>query len=151
MKTTPPHDPSRLRQALRQTEEQHTQRLNTLIDERGPLIRGSFVVQAVPCGKARCKCLRGEPHPRAMLYVSDEGAHFSAYVPQGDRERVERANRQYRRFREARAEITKLTKHTLELADALQAALTEPYPPPGRARGKRPGPRQRGSGKGGSS
>jgi len=151
MKTTPPPDPSRLRQALRQTEEQHSERLKSLIDERGPLIRGSFVVQAVPCGKARCKCLRGEPHPRAMLYVSDDGAHFSAYVPQADRERVERANRQYRRFRKARAEITKLTTRTLELTDALQAALTEPYPPSERVRGKRSGPRRRGSGKKGSS
>jgi len=86
-----------------------------------------------------------------MLYVSDDGAHFSAYVPQADRERVERANRQYRRFRKARAEITKLTTRTLELTDALQAALTEPYPPSERVRGKRSGPRRRGSGKKGSS
>lgn len=146
MKRAPPRDPSRLRQALRQAEEERSQHIRSLIEERGPLIRGSFVLQAVPCGKPRCKCLRGEPHPRAMLYVSAEGAHSSAYVPQADHEPVEKANRRYQRFRKARAALAKLGKQSLALVDTLQQTLTEPYPPPERALRSRRGRRRRGSG-----
>ena len=45
---------------------------------------------------------------------------------------VQQLNRRYQHFRKARAALAKLGRTTLELADSLQQALTEPYPPPDR-------------------
>lgn len=123
---------SRFRQALRQTEEQRTQHVQALLDERGPVVRGTFRFQGGRCGNPRCKCSRGELHEKAALYVSDQGKLRCTYVPVTDRERVQQLNHRYQHFRKARAALAKLGRKTLELADSLQEALTEPYPPPDR-------------------
>jgi hypothetical protein len=71
-----------------------------------------------------------------MLYLSEEGAHRSTYVPLADRDRVEKLSRYYRQFRTARASLAKLGNHTLELADALAESLLEAYPPEQRAKSR---------------
>src|SRR5213592_5227896 len=129
-------DPSHLRQELLKAEEQRAQQVQRLVSERGPIIRGSYVLQSGPCGKPTCKCARGELHPRAMLYQSEEGAHRSAYVPLADRDRVEQLSGRYRHFRTARASLAKLGTRTLELADALAESLLELYPPEQRAKSR---------------
>jgi hypothetical protein len=128
--STSPKDPSRLRQALRQSEEERVQHVEALLHERGPLIRGTYKVQGGRCGRANCKCSRGELHTKAVLYRrEDGGALRCTYVPLEDRERLERLNGSYRRSSKARTALAKLSRRSLELADALQEALLEPYVP----------------------
>ena len=134
-------DPSRLRQSLRQTEEQRAAAVDTLLRERGPLIRGTYRLQGGRCGRPNCRCSRGELHEKAMLYRREDGTFRCSYVPLSDRERVERLNLSYRRSSAARTELAKLAKKSLELADALQEALIERYPSPERAESK---PQRRG-------
>ena len=129
-----PRDSSRLRQALRQAEQRRDQHVDTILNERGPVVRGTFRLQGGRCGKPGCKCARGELHGKAALYVSEQGKLHCSYVPLADRERLERLNRRYQRVRQARAALAKLGQETLKLADAIQSTLTEPYPPPGRAK-----------------
>jgi hypothetical protein len=129
-------DPSRLRQVLRQTEEERRTHVETILGERGPLIRGTYRLQGGRCGRRGCKCERGELHEKAMLYRRQEGILRCTYVPLSDRERVDHFTRRYRRARKARAGLAKLGKKSLELADALQGLLIETYPPPERAKDK---------------
>ena len=130
-------DPSRLRQALRQTEEERRTQIESLLAERGPLIRGTYRLQGGRCGRTGCRCERGELHEKAMLYRRVEGTFRCTYVPLADRGQVDQRTQRYRRVRRARAELVKLAKRSLELADALQEALTKAYPPPGSAKKKR--------------
>lgn len=122
-------DPSRLRQRLRQNEELRSRHVEDLLAERGPVVAGSFVRQPIRCGRPGCKCARGEPHAGAALYLHLDGRHVCRYVPQADRQRVERMNRGYKRLRSARASLVKASQQALALVDALQEALTEPYLP----------------------
>ena len=121
-------DPSRLRQTLVRNHEERGQQLQLLLAERGPFIRGSFVRQGGRCGKATCRCTRGELHERAVLYTSEEGKHSGIYVPQDERAHVEDRNLHYQRARKARTAVVKLDQQALVFADELIAALSEPYP-----------------------
>jgi len=137
-------DPSRLRQALRQAEDQRRTHVETLLGERGPLIRGTYRLQGGRCGRPGCKCERGDLHEKAMLYRREEGTFRCSYVPLADRERVDDLTRRYRRASKARTALNKLGQKSLVLADALQETLTEPYPPVDR-RSKKPARRSRAS------
>jgi hypothetical protein len=123
------HDLSRLRQSLAQSQKQWAQLIKAIIRERGPVISGSFVLQPGRCGKPSCKCARGEFHSAAALYTREKGRQTCHYVPQDERRNVEKLNLRYKQLRKARAALAKLAQQTLKQTDALQQALTQPYPP----------------------
>ena len=119
---------SKLRQQLRHNETLRALHVEQVLNEHGPMIRGSYLVLGRKCGKENCRCTRGELHPNPVLAASVEGKTKSVYVRPADREKVKRRSRRYQRFRKARAELVKLAKASAELIDALQELLTEPYP-----------------------
>ena len=127
--TKPPVDPSRLRQRLGESIARWAQLIRSIQGERGPLVRGVYVEAGRRCGKQSCRCTRGELHGTAMISAKIGGRTRNTYVPLEDREQVQQAALRYRRLRRARAEIAKLTRETLALIDALERALTRPYPP----------------------
>ena len=94
----------------------------------GPLVRGTYRIQGVRCGREGCRCEWGELHGKAMLYRRERGAFRCMYVPYENRQRVEEGSRRHRRVRKARAAISKLNHESLALLDALREALTQPYP-----------------------
>jgi hypothetical protein len=143
MKRKPPTDPSRLRQDLLCAEQQRAQHLEAILDERGPIIRGSYVAQPGRCGKSTCKCARGEFHAAGALYRREQGRPVCTYVPVADRHRVEQLASRYKRVRQARASLAKVGRKSLELTDTLLNALTEPYPPDGGSKAKTGGARVR--------
>ena len=136
MKDPPSPGPSRLRQQIRSIESDLGHCIHAIVDERGPLIRGTFVRQKRRCGKPACRCARGHPHEGAVLTASVEGRMHSVHVPRADRARVEKLAGRYRRFRQGRADLVALHRRLLQHVDALQQALTEPYPHPRQQRGK---------------
>lgn len=136
MKPLLPREPAKLRQQLLDSERSRAEHLEILLQERGPIIRGTYVVQPGRCGKPTCKCARGEFHTAAALYTREERQQRCLYVPLADRDRVEVHNRRYRRARKARAALAKLGNHTLALADAFIESLIEPYPPEGSSQPK---------------
>lgn len=129
--TRPKPDASRLRRALAENHEERGREVQELLHARAPLIRGSYVVQRGRCGRPSCSCASGEGHERALLYISKGATHSSVYVPSGDRALVHERNEQYRRFRKAKTAIVRLDQRALELADALEEQLVDPYPVPG--------------------
>lgn len=126
---------SEARQRLRQAESARVTHVDELLGADA-MIGGSFVTLARTCGKASCRCARGEKHQGKYLSRSDGGRTRLAYVPAGDEVDVASKAERYRRFRQARAALMKLAAQTAQAADVLQASLTEPYPKEVRRRRK---------------
>jgi hypothetical protein len=120
---------SRLRQRLRQLEEQRQQELDSVCDERGPLIRGSFGKRRRVCGHPSCHCAHGERHVSSYLTATEEGKVRQVHVPAGDEQRVGAGSARYRRFLRARARLAEIATRQLELVDELCRSLLAPYPP----------------------
>lgn len=136
---------SRLRQQLAQAGEQQQQQLDLLLEQRGPLIRGSFGTRDRVCGKPGCHCARGEPHRTKYLTATDGGRVRQVHVPASDVDEVAAGVARYRRFREVEAKLVELSTLQLRLVDELGQSLLKPYPPeaplpPRSRRGRRPKP-----------
>ena len=130
-------DQSRLRQELRRTEKSRWAHVQKILQERGPLRRGSLVTVLRKCGKPNCRCATGEGHPAKYLSIKEEGKTRMAYVPSAAELRVAEEAESYRRLRQERATLAKLAQRSLELIDELQRVLetAEPIAPVKRARG----------------
>ena len=137
---------SQLRQQILRAEQQRREHVDSLVGSEA-LIEGSFVTLGRKCGKPTCRCASGEKHYSKFLSRSEQGRTRLIYIPAGDEVEVARKAERYRRLRQARAELMKLAAATAGLADSLQHALAEPYPPeqstqPHRPRRKDGGGRQ---------
>jgi hypothetical protein len=127
---------SQLRQELRRAEESRRRHVETLVGAQ-EMVVGSFVTLGRRCGKESCRCASGELHYSKFLSRSEGGRTRLVYVRSAHEVEVARKAERYRGFRAARAELMKLAAHTSELADELQALLSEPYPPSESAKGRR--------------
>jgi hypothetical protein len=120
---------SRLRQRLLRAAEQHQGQVERVLDEHGPLIRGSFGTRARLCGNAGCHCARGEKHTSKYLTATDGGRVRQVHVPEADEAQVAAGVARYRRFRQMRKRLVELEALQLELMDELGRSLLKPYPP----------------------
>lgn len=119
---------SALRQrASRLVAEAH--RLETLLLGRDRLVRGSLFQRPKFCGKAGCKCMRGEAHP-AGLYLSrlESGVARPRFVRAAERERVIREAEAYRAFRTSLRRWRAIVKELNGLWDALGKSREDSYP-----------------------
>jgi len=138
---------SRLRQLIRETEAARVQHVDAVVGT-DKVIVGSLVMHGRRCGRPGCHCATGEKHYSKVLSRSEgAGKVRHLYVPAGDEVDVAVKAGRYRRFRQARAELVKLAKQSIDLIDRLQDAVTEPYPPPNRPRGRRQRARKGGRGR----
>jgi hypothetical protein len=140
-----PERTSRLRQRLLQALERHQEQVEGLLDEKGPLIRGSFGTRSRLCGNPGCHCARGEKHTSKYLSATDGGKVRQVHVPAGEEEQVAAGVLRYRRFRQAEAKLVELSALQLRLVGELGEAQLAPYPPdnplpPRSRRGRRPKP-----------
>jgi len=124
-----PERTSRLRQRLHQAAERHQEQLERVLEEKGPLIRGSFGTRSRVCGTEGCHCMRGEKHTSKYLTATDGGKVRQVHVPADDEERVAAGVARYRRFRRMRKRLVELEALVLELMDELGRSLLLPYPP----------------------
>jgi hypothetical protein len=126
----PDEDKSRLRQQIHSLEEQRDQQLEVVLDERGPMLRGTVAERARVCGNPGCRCAsKGELHVSPYLSVAQEGASRRLHLPADDVQRVQQGTERYRRFRQARARLVQLAAEQIQLVDRLSNALLGPYPP----------------------
>lgn len=124
-----PERTSRLRQRLRQAAERHQEQLERVLEEKGPLIRGSFGTRSRVCGTEGCHCTRGEKHTSKYLTATDGGKVRQVHVRSDDEERVAAGVARYRRFRRMRKRLVELEAVVLDLMDELGRSLLLPYPP----------------------
>lgn len=118
--------------ALRQRASRllaEARRLGTLLLGHDRLVRGSLIQRPKFCGKAGCKCTRGEAHP-AGLYLSrlEAGVARPRFVRAADRERVIREAEAYRVFRTALRRWRAIVKELNGLWEELGEAREDSYP-----------------------
>src|ERR1700678_4850188 len=71
-------------------------------------LRGTLSERAGKCGKANCRCARGELHKSLYLVQSQSGKLRQICVPQAWQERVRRAVDDYRKMQELIEEVSEL-------------------------------------------
>lgn len=115
------------RKNLRQVQNTIDTIIGELIAVRQPLTPGKVNQLQTRCGKAGCKCTRGETHRSTFLYVSRGGPLTRIYLPKGEIAAVTARSERYRRFRSRRAELTQACKTLVIQVDELEKALHDPY------------------------
>jgi len=68
--------------------ERHARsQLAQVLSQRG-VIRGTLLVRKRKCGKANCRCARGEGHESLFLVISENGRTRQFFVPRDWEPRV---------------------------------------------------------------
>lgn len=75
----------------------------------GPVVTASLVTIAKTCGRAGCRCERGEKHLGHYLTFKEDGKTRTVYVPQELVKEVESWVEEHRRLRKLSQEITQLS------------------------------------------
>jgi hypothetical protein len=129
-------DPSRIRQQLREAGRQFVRQLGVL-SERGEFVRGGVYRLRRKCGKAGCRCARGELHGSGVLLAREQGVQRMRAVPKGRLAKWRAWAERYRRFRLARRELGRQYREVLRLAALLEAERAVAPPEPGEGKGDR--------------
>ena len=92
---------------------------------RKKMLYGSVVKKYKACGKAGCKCTRGELHgPFYYLSFKKEGKTKMIFIRRYLWERAIKLNNNYKKWRKSRADISKINRKILTLLDVLEKAST---------------------------
>ena len=118
---------SRLRQQLWRAYKALGRTLRTMTPDRS-MTPGSFYLMRRKCGKASCRCARGQLHPVWVLTRSEAGRHKLYSVPAHQRAQVRQLATAWRRYQRARAQFGKQTAALLALADQLAQTQTVAWP-----------------------
>ena len=114
-------DVSRLRQRLREAGRQFDRQLRTLL-EHDPLLRGGVYRLRRRCGKAGCRCARGELHESWVWLTREQGVQRLRVVPKDQTARWRELAAYYRRFRLARRELARQYREVHRLVKLLEGA-----------------------------
>lgn len=114
---------SRIRQRIARLVRQRQAAERKLLG-RPELLKGTLLEVKRTCGKAGCKCTRGEKHTCYQLSASVEGKRHTWNVPRRYLAKVKRLTENYRRFRRARADWVRINEQMLKLINELEAART---------------------------
>ena len=88
-------------------------RLTQLI-QGGSLIRGTLTQRAVTCGKANCKCARGEKHSYLYVVASESGKLRQRSVPRKLHGEIRRWVENYQQIQTLLEEISQIYWATVE-------------------------------------
>jgi len=95
---------------------------------QGPLTPGSFYLMRRKCGKASCRCARGQLHPVWVLTRSEAGKHKLYSVPADQRSSVRVLAGAWRRYQRARARLVKQMTTLVAVADRIALAEKKDWP-----------------------
>lgn len=88
-------------------ERQARAQLAQLVSQKA-IVRGSLLLRRRVCGKAGCKCTRGELHQGLYLVITEKGKTRQLYVPRDWEERVRRWVADYHRARGLMEEVSRI-------------------------------------------
>jgi uncharacterized protein YjiS (DUF1127 family) len=117
-----------LRQRLWRQYRALARRLRTMTSQ-GPLTPGSFYLLRRKCGKASCRCTRGQLHAAWVLTRSEAGQHKLYPVPPDQRAQVRQLAAAWRRYQRARARLLQQISALLALADQIAESQRVDWPP----------------------
>jgi hypothetical protein len=92
-------------------------RLAKLVHDE-PLLRGTLSMRKITCGKANCRCARGEKHLCLYLTCSRSGRVHQVFIPRDIADQVRRWVHNYRTVREL---LEKLSEASWERLQAHKA------------------------------
>jgi hypothetical protein len=78
------------------------------------LMRGTLAVRGRSCGKAGCRCVRGELHVSLYLVQSRKGKPRQVFVPKEWEDRARRAVTDYQELQRLLEEVSELEWKRLE-------------------------------------
>lgn len=81
--------------------------LAQLLSQRG-VIRGTLLVRRRRCGKANCRCARGDGHESLFLVISENGRTRQLFVPKDWESRVRLWVEDYHRARVLLEEVSRV-------------------------------------------
>lgn len=114
---------SRIRQRIARLVRQRQAAERRLLG-RPELLRGTLLEVKRTCGKAGCKCAKGDKHICYQLSASIEGRTRTRNVPRKYLAKVRHLTDNYRRFRRARAAWVRLNAQIMELINRLETVRT---------------------------
>jgi hypothetical protein len=88
-------------------ERKARSQLAQLVAQRG-ILRGSALLRRRVCGKAGCKCTRGELHESLYLVITEKGKTRQLYVPKDWEPRVRRWVEEYHQARGLLEEVSRI-------------------------------------------
>ena len=92
---------------------------------RKKMLKGSVVKKYKACGKAGCKCTKGELHgPFHYLTYKEDKKTKMIFLRQAQWERAIKLNDNYKLWRKSRADISKKGKKILALLDSIEKENT---------------------------
>jgi hypothetical protein len=94
-----------------------------------PLTLGSFYLLRRKCGKASCRCTRGQLHGVWVLTRSAAGQHKLYSVPPDQRAQVRQLAAAWRHYQRARARLFQQISALLTLADQIAESQRVDWPP----------------------
>jgi hypothetical protein len=115
---------SSLRSQLRQAQQLLPDLLQACFG-REPLLPGSLYTLRRKCGKASCRCSRGELHESTILSYRGQGKPRNLAPAPEHLLALRTMTDHYRRCRQARAQLVRWQRQVLDLVDALQAARVQ--------------------------
>lgn len=122
------NEASHLRQqALRLISER--QILEKKLLQHARYLRGSLLERPTTCGKAGCKCTRGQPHPPALyLQRSVENTNRFLYIRTPDSERARNEALAYKEYRQTQHRWRVINQELGQVWNSLELAQEESYP-----------------------
>ena len=93
------------------------------------LLRGSLLERPKFCGKAGCKCTKGQPHPPS-LYLSRlvKGTVRHLFIRAKDHELARKEALSYKEFRQALRHWRVIAKELNQIWEELETVQEENYP-----------------------
>ena len=99
------------------------------LQRAAPMVQGSCYLQRSRCGKANCRCARGQLHEAWVITRSEQGRHRLYMVPVAERGRLRTLTGEYRRYQRARAVLGRRHLHLLALVDQMAEQRRLTWPP----------------------
>ena len=88
--------------------ERHARsQLAQVVSQRG-VIRGTLLLRKRKCGKANCRCARGEGHESLFLVISENGRTRQFFVPKDWESRVRQWVADYHHVRNLLEDISRI-------------------------------------------
>jgi hypothetical protein len=115
---------SQIRQRLKQIPDEMALEVRRMVQVRS-MVRGYLYHSRRRCGKATCRCTRGELHEAWVLATKVDGKPTTRSVAGGLRKKVAKLADNYRQFRDAQSAIRKLGKEAARLGRELEGLLCE--------------------------
>ena len=94
-----------------------SRRLRSEMRRLGPMIKGSVIFREMKCGKANCRCARGEAHLYLCITYQQEGKNKTVYVDKKNKKREAQAliwSRNYKKFKQLLQEHTQVNYELLK-------------------------------------